>query len=399
MPFSISKTVAVLFAAFLCSVMQTVALISSSSPASSPLMSDNPSPALAPLPSPRPGIKGGYWPSTLGFPISAVDTSYFTHIYYAFVSIDPNTFEIVVTPLDDQMLPVFATTLHCRYPAVKALLSIGGAASNGSVFAEMVSSSATRSVFIDSTIAMAYRYNLDGLDLDWEFPKNRMEMDNLGSLFREWRTALDRFFMDRYAWATGRTPLLLTAAVYYASSYTNNSYPGWAIRDYVDWVNAMCYDYRGPWDPSATGAPAALFDADGVYSTSYGIQSWLKSVVPPEKVVMGLPLYGRTWQLKDHGVHEIGSAAVGVGPGNGTLQYRHVADLNDENDATIVYDGITGSTYSYWKDHWIGYDDERSVREKIEYALRYRLGGYFFWALGYDKDWSISLEASAAWGI
>ncbi|KAI8020455.1 Class V chitinase CHIT5 [Camellia lanceoleosa] len=61
----------------------------------------------------------------------------------------------------------------------------------------------------------------------------------------------------------------------------------------------MCYDYHGSWDTSVTGAQALLFNKSGNVSTSYGILTWVENGVPPEKLVMGPPMYGRTWKLKD----------------------------------------------------------------------------------------------------
>ncbi|CAL5328055.1 unnamed protein product [Camellia sinensis] len=57
----------------------------------------------------------------------------------------------------------------------------------------------------------------------------------------------------------------------------------------------MCYDYHGSWDTSAMGAQAALFDPNSNITTSYGLWSWIKAGLPPSKLIMGLPLYGRTW--------------------------------------------------------------------------------------------------------
>lgn len=76
----------------------------------------------------------------------------------------------------------------------------------------------------------------------------------------------------------------------------------------------MRYDYHGSWDTSVTGAHALLYNKASNVSTNYGILSWIEAGVPPEKLVMGLLPYGRTWELKDPNKHGIGDPAVGVGP-------------------------------------------------------------------------------------
>ncbi|XP_077236723.1 nod factor hydrolase protein 1-like [Tasmannia lanceolata] len=353
--------------------------------------------SMSPPSSPA-GVKGAYWPSYRSeiFPVSSIDTSYFTHIFYAFVLPNPTTYKLTITPQEAAKLRHFSATLHAKNPPIKALVSIGGGGSNSTAFSIMASTATTRHSFIGSTISTARKYGLDGLDLDWEFPKNRQDMENLALLFSEWRAAV-----NKEARASGRKPLLLTAAVYFAAEFflTNHqSFPGGTMGESLDFVNAMCYDFHGSWDPSETGSHAALYDPNSNISTSYGIESWIKAGVPSHKILMGLPLYGRSWKLKDPGVHGIGAPAVSVGPGDeGVMIYSEVADFNVANNATVHYDRDTGSTYSYAGTTWIGYDDKISVFHKMSYGQIRDIGGYFFWALGYDKNWTISSKASTAW--
>ncbi|MFS7935288.1 putative chitinase [Helianthus anomalus] len=77
---------------------------------------------------------------------------------------------------------------------------------------------------------------------------------------------------------------------------------------------------------------------------------------------MGLPLYGRTWKLKNPSVHGIGAPAVGLGPGNeGAMLYSEVHEFNGQHNAKVVLDTQTVSYYSFAGTSWIGYDGVRSV--------------------------------------
>ncbi|RZC68226.1 hypothetical protein C5167_031484 [Papaver somniferum] len=345
-------------------------------------------------------IKGGYWPSWLQntLPPSAIPASYYTHVFYAFAGISSSKYQLVVKPEDEQWMPIFTTSLHSKTPSVITMLSIGGGdSSNRADFAAMASSPSNRANFISSTIQVARRYNFDGLDLDWEYPLTQAAMVNLGTLLTEWRAAI-----NEEAGRTGKPRLLLTAAVYFTpSAYILSSelttYPAQAVRDSLDFVNLMCYDYRGDWDTSKTGAHALLYDPSSQISTSAGIQAWINAGLPANKLIMGLPMYGRTWKLRDANVNGIGAPAVGVGPGGGVLTYADVVDFNGVSGTQVVYDARTVSMYSYRGTDWVGYDSPTTIDVKVKYARDNRLGGYFFWRIGQEKNWELTTQALRSW--
>lgn len=342
---------------------------------------------------PHKGVRAAYWPSFNTFPASSIDTSYFTHIYYAFLLPEPTTYKLNLTQSDQKTIPQFIGALRTRNPPVKTLLSIGGGGNNATVFSLMASTQLTRKAFISSSIEVARKFGFQGLDLDWEFPADAVDMSNLALLYKEWRNAL-----DNEAKISGKPRLLLTSAVYYASKFTfyggPRAYPAWAISKYLDWASPMCFDYHGSWE-NFTGLHAALYDSKSNISTSYGIRSWIQAGVPPNKLVMGLPLYGRTWTLQNPIVNWVGVPALGVGPGDGVLVFHQIVNFNKRTNATVVFDSKAVAYYSYSGSSWIGYDDVRSVNLKVRFAKSLGLGGYFFWALGQDKDWIISSQGKS----
>ncbi|KAG5593633.1 hypothetical protein H5410_034865 [Solanum commersonii] len=335
---------------------------------------DTPAPAPGPAP-PLSGIKGAYWPSWLAekAPPSSIPTAYFTHIFYAFAVPDNTSFQLLVSQVDEQSMINFTSIIHSHSPATKAMLSIGG--DTGSpLLPSMMSCQDNRAAFIKSTI-----------DVSRNYVKNML---NLALLLKEWRLAINIESLD-----SSKPPLILSAAVYFSPNVllSGTIYPTEALRNYLDFLSPMCYNYQGSWDTSATGAPALLYDKSSNISTSYGISSWKQDGVPSTKLVMGIPLYGNTWELKDPNDHGIGAPAVGVGPGtHGEMSYDDIVTFNSENNASVVYNNETVSTYSYSGKNWIGYDDTNSIRAKIKYAKAQGLGGYFFWALGSDSNWTLS---------
>ncbi|GAA0174680.1 glycosidase [Lithospermum erythrorhizon] len=282
-------------------------------------------------------IKGGYWPSWAYsyLPPSSINTSYFTHIYYAFLAPNNMTYKFNIDDETASMLVNFTSTLrYSKNPPVKSIYSVGGAAEGPILFARMASCPLSRQRFIHSSIEVGRKFGFDGIDLDWEHPLGPKEMEDYGILLDEWRKEIQKEAMQ-----TSRPPLLLTAAVYYPAEFDSDVkriYPSESMNKNLDWINAMTYDYHG---------------------------------ISREKLIMGLPIYGRSWKLKDPMVYEIGAPVVDVGPGfNGTgvMTYAEIPEYNMQNtNATVVYDSDTVSTYSVFGTDWIGYDDTRSIAARF----------------------------------
>lgn len=78
----------------------------------------------APVPAPAPSsceIKGAYWNSSLAeiLPPAEIPTSYFTHIFYAFVQLDATTYQLSITQADEQWMGNFTSTLHSKLHQTK----------------------------------------------------------------------------------------------------------------------------------------------------------------------------------------------------------------------------------------------------------------------------------------
>ncbi|KAK1581159.1 hypothetical protein Q3G72_003698 [Acer saccharum] len=120
-----------------------------------------------------PVVKAAYWLSWVeNFPPSAINTSFFTHIYYAFLMPNDVTYKFNIENSTTILLSNFTTTLRHKNPPVKTLFSIGGDGSDSTIFTRLASEAGSRKVFIDSSLEMARKFGFDGLDLNWEFPES-----------------------------------------------------------------------------------------------------------------------------------------------------------------------------------------------------------------------------------
>ncbi|XLS45443.1 hypothetical protein HN51_002308 [Arachis hypogaea] len=345
------------------------------------------------------GVKGGYWYYDSGLDASAIDSSYFTHLFCAFADLDSNTNKIT---LPSSTFSTFTQTVQKKNPAVKTLLSIGGGGGPtlASKFSTMAKQNSSRKTFIDSSIQVARANNFHGLDLDWEYPNSNTDKTNLGFLLNEWRAAI-----KQEARISGKTQLLLSGAVSGSNQISPlQYYPAQAITNNMDWINVMVYDlfipdgYR-----NSTQPPAPLYNPTGIFSGSEGINvSWINQLkVPPNKLAIGLPFYGYAWTLVNANVHGLFAGANGAGSipsGGSTPVYRDIRSFIN-NGAQTVYNSTYVTNYCYSGTTWVGYDDTQSVSSKVSYAKSIGLIGYFAWQVGGDdNNWTLSKTASSIWG-
>ncbi|XP_010538624.1 PREDICTED: chitotriosidase-1-like [Tarenaya hassleriana] len=339
-------------------------------------------------------VKASYWLSDGGFPAAGIDSPLFTHLFYAFADLDPQTFQVTVASWNQTKLSAFTPTVQQRNPNVKTLLSIGGDGNaTAAAFASMASNPWSRTSFIDSSIALARSNGFHGLDLDWEYPSNAVEMSNLGTLLREWRSAV-----AAEARGSGKPPLLLTAAVFYSSNRYGVDYPVQAVANNLDWVNLMAYDFYGPGWSNVTGPPGALYPPNAGPSGDTGVKAWIQGGVPAKKLVLGFPYYGWAWQLENAQNHGYFAPTTGraVTP-DGAMVYGQVRRFIADNGVVPVHDPAVVGDYVYVGTTWIGYDEISTIATKVRYAKQKGLLGYMSWHVGGDDNFALSRTASQTW--
>ena len=281
------------------------------------------SPTLRVTPAPREISVIGYFPDyrelNPAWTANLTDIIYFSAEPRADGSLDTSRLNEATWQVLKKIKTQNGTRLH---------LSIGGW-ERSSGFAAMTADPITRQSFISSLTEFALTHSLDGVDFDWEFPEDETEFANYVLLLGEMKEAFSRHEM------------IVSVALSPDPNFPLGSF------DVVDRVHIMSYDRAA----QHSTYEQALED----------IQIFLDAGLPREKLMLGIPFYGRNIQ-----------------PPYRVLAYEqimtqyHPAPRADEVDG-IFFNGI------------------ETVQHKTCYALQEGLGGVMVWELAHDTTDNTSL--------
>ncbi|KAJ3255703.1 hypothetical protein HK103_006070 [Boothiomyces macroporosus] len=330
----------------------------------------------------------------------------FTHLHFAFGGIDGNGQLSVTSP----QFAEFAS-IKTINPSMKLIISVGGWAFNdvpvtnnqpdtSGYYSRMVSSSSSRSVFINSVKSFLSQYNLDGIDFDWEYPTapdrhgTSADGQNYVSLLRELRQAVGNSYSISIA---------APASFWYLKGFDIAG-----MSQYLDYIVYMTYDMHGNWDYANQFVGPSLNVHNNFTEIVQAISMIEKAGVPSNKLLLGLGYYGRSFKLQSSscttpGVCQFEDPGTMVVIGN-ELQYPNTAlagrctntggylanfeikDIIARQGVVPRFDGPSLSNilvYNNGRD-WIGYDDAQSM------------SGTAVWSI--DQSWDLNIVSAPACG-
>lgn len=328
-----------------------------------------------------------------------VDPKKLTRINYAFSNIE-NGRMVLGAPADAENFALL-TSMRNANPGLEVLVSVGGWLWSTN-FSDMSLTAESRGIFADSVMRFLTQYDLDGLDIDWEYPgmpgaghRFRPEdKQNFTELLRELRRRFDASTLK-----TGKR-LYLTVAMGASDDVLAHTEMR-KVERYVDAVNLMNYDYYEPGSESITGNHAPLFtdpaDPKAV-SADQSIRQYEKAGVPAAKILLGVPFYGHEWGSvpeQNHGLFQPGKAIPGaylpfstidgqIGPG--FIRYWDAA-------ASVPY------LYNAEKKIFVSYEDPESLKAKCKYVRDRKLGGMMFWEYASDPSGKLLSTVDSELGI
>lgn len=339
--------------------------------------------ALAP--EPKPVIVAYVFPENNVIHPGDIAAQKLTRINYAFANIRNG--RIVNGFANDDQNFAALVALKQQNPSLTVLVSVGGWQWSGG-FSDMALTEKTRAVFISSVAGFIDRHQLDGLDVDWEYPGQAgstthfrtVDKRNYTLLLKELRARFDELEKQLHR------PLYLTIAAGASSEFLHLTEMA-QVQKYVDTVNLMAYDYYEPDSEPTTGHHAPLFtnpsDPEKI-SADNSVREYEQAGVQPEKIVLGVPFYGHVWgnvPAVNHGLYQ-----PGKGVRNASALYGNSPDAMLKNGFTRYWDSTSSAPYLYnpQKMVFVSYEDPQSLALKCKYVLDHRLRGVMFW--DYEAD-------------
>jgi chitinase len=320
-------------------------------------------------------------------PLPPIDPAKVDVLNYAFGTLDEQGDIVLRSPHAAKALSQLVA-LRKRNPQLRIVLSVGGWSAGH--FSEAALTDAARRRFADDAARLIEQHDLDGLDVDWEYPtlpggniSHRPEdRRNFSLLLEAARARLDALSKQH----GGRHYLLTIASA--DGEFVAGIELARVARS-LDWFNLMFYDFHNSLTPT-TGHHAGLYpsaiDPSDDRAAAKAVRQYLDAGVPAAKLVLGVPFYGRAFS--------------GVDPAHDGLQqkYAKFAGAPSWRELVAGYIGKNG-----YERHWdaqaqvpylwnpqtrtfVSYEDPQSLRIKADFIRKQRLGGAMYWEQSLDKD-------------
>ncbi len=285
--------------------------------------------------------------------------------------------------------------LKQSHPNLEILISVGGWTLSDR-FSDVALTAQSRAKFAASAVDFCNKYGFDGVDLDWEYPvgggletnKYRPEdKHNYTLLVEEIRRQFnlaDAVDGD-HRLITIAAPAGFDKMVHFELATMSQS---------LDWMNLMTYDYHGSWE-NGTNHQAALFanpkDPSPLrdqYNISHTVDAYLGAGVPAEKLILGAPIYGRSWKGVPSVNNGLFQESAGAGKGTWEIGVVDYSDLLNKTKSQpdvyqLLWDEMAQVPYVYAptvEGGWFStFETTQSLEKKIDYLMGKEMGGIMFW--------------------
>lgn len=311
------------------------------------------------------------------------DPTYFTNLFYAFAELYIDNAGVYqgfkIQGSEERFTKIVA--LKEQNPNLKISIAFSHTVENSDNkqaggFSLLSKSDVYRRAFADDCKAFLERWKIDGVDMDWEFPglswsghaaDPLVDVENHVLLMRQLRETLGSRYLITYAG--------------YVKDKQEVAGGGWryidiaAIDPYIDFVNIMSYDMdEAPRHQSALEDPTAYSDC------KRAVQSYLDAGVAANKLVLGIPFYGR---------HSFSTSPT-------SINYNKIITLDPAEYKIDNWDEAASVPYvTYNGQYYCGYDNAGSIAIKGEWLHGIGMKGMMYW--DYNGDDNSGTLRTAVW--
>ncbi len=277
----------------------------------------------------------------------------------------------------------------------KLMVSIGGWTYSAH-FPGIAADADKRSVFAGECRKMVEIYGLDGIDIDWEYPANATEKAGLTTLLQQVRDTLDAL--------ETRLQKQLILSIAAGAGPDHIAQVDWAsIKNIVDIVNLMSYDFYGTWDKN-TNHNAPLYPKPGATQTGFSCAEAVNNVLatgfPADKLTMGLAWYGRSQMTTGSpGLFQNGTGQADLthfAADEGTPLFYNIklkmTNFDEHWDSISRVPYLTGKI----SNSFVSFDNEQSITEKAAFIVSKQLKGAIIWEISGDYIESTSAPGTIA---
>lgn len=362
---------------------------------------------------PVPKVIGAYFASgsAARYPIAQIPADKLTHLFYAFATIEDG--RCVAKSPDASAHFAALSELKRKHPGLRTLISIGGWTAGG--FSDAASTARSRRRFVASCLALFFDTHLgsfDGVDIDWEYPvyggppevgARPQDRRNMTLMAREFRRQLTKVGQKR-----GQT-FLLTAALPAGRMQSTGpydptlSYELGELAEVLDFINLMTYDMGTAFSMvSSFNAPLHEVVEDPLgqpmrrwNNVAGAIDYYRQQGVPADKLVLGVPFYGRGYRVSteaNHGLYQPYIAAFAPG------DWRDIKKmLLSDPQWELHWHPIAQTPWLFHRAErkFVSYEDPKSIGIRAQLAKDRGLLGVFMWELTGDDEQHSLLDAMA----
>ncbi len=260
-------------------------------------------------------------------------------------------------------------------PSIADVMGAGG-------MAGVLADPGTRTAHVQALLGLARGGSFDGIDIDYEKFAFADDRSTWAATRTNWMAFLRELADGLHS--DGRILTVAVPPIYDDGSPTD---PGAWVYDYagmgevVDRIRIMAYDY-------SFADPGPIAPVEFVRTV---VRAAKRVVADDNKLVLGIPLYGRNWVTATSGT------CPADAPGTVSPTLPEIGALLQEYGATSVYDATTGEksfTYerptsdgvtSCTQTRQVNFVDGEGALARVTIAREEHIGGVSFWAIGFDN--------------